>query len=274
MRYLRIFSIVIFAVSLVFFGWANLRYYSNLNTDLPVISCDSELLEVSVTEGRQAFLQGMTAQDDTDGDLTDEIIISSVSHFLEPGLVSVKYVVFDQHHNTASLTRKVCFTDYESPRFSLTSPAVYTSGSSFDLLSRIQVEDCIDGDISDRIRVITNTVNSYTAGVYPVTLEVTNSCGDVAQMTLWVTVLDRENTASIALKEYIVYLEQGASFDPYELITSVTDRAGRYLSKDQVEIKGSIDSNTPGSYRLTYSYTDDRVSGQTAITVVVAGKEA
>lgn len=274
MRYLRVFAVAFFVVSLVFCGWANLRSYSNRNADLPVISGGEELLEVSAKEGRQALLRGLTAQDATDGDLTDEIIIASVSHFLEPGLVSVKYVVFDNHHNAASLTRKVRFTDYESPRFSLASPAIYTSGSSFDLLSRIRAEDCIDGDISDRIRVITNMVNSYSAGVYPVTLEVTNSCGDMAQMTLWVTVLDRENTASIALKEYIVYLKQGASFDPYALVTSVTDQTGAYLSKDQVAIKGSIDTNTPGSYRLTYSYADDRVSGQTAITVVVTGKEA
>ena len=274
MRHLRIFAVLLFIASLVFCIWVNLRYYSNTNADLPVITGGEEVLEVSVKAGRQALLQGLTAHDNTDGDLTDQIIISSVSHFLEPGVVSVKYVVFDNNHNAASLTRKVRFTDYESPRFSLASPAVYAKGSSFDLLSRIRVEDCIDGDISNRIRVITNMVNSFSAGVYPVTLEVTNSCGDLVQMTLWVTVLDRENTAAIALKEHIVYLEQGASFDPHGLITSVTDQAGAYLSKEQVDIKGSIDTNTPGSYRLTYSYADDRVWGQTAITVVVTGKEA
>ena len=274
MRYLRIFAIVLFVASLVFSGWANLKYYSGINTDKPVISGGEELLEVSAKDGRQALLQGLTAQDATDGDLTDEIMISSVSHFLEPGVVSVKYVVFDNHHNAASLTRKVRFTDYESPRFSLDAPAAYTRGSAFDLMNRLQAMDCFDGDISDRIRVIANMVNTYAAGVYPVTLEVSNSFGDLSQLTLWVTVLDKENSAAIALKEYIVYTQQGKSFDPYSLITSVTDQNGQFLPKEQVEVKGSIDTNTPGSYRLTYSYADGRVSGQTAITVVVTGKEA
>ena len=156
----------------------------------------------------------------------------------------------------------------------MTAPAVYSLGSSFDLLNRIQAEDCIDGDISDRIRVISNMVNCYSAGVYPITLEVTNSCGDMGKLTLWVTVQDRENTASIALTDYIVYMEQGAAFDPYTLIASVTDQTGAFLPKEQITVKGSIDTNTPGAYQLTYSYADDRVSGQTPITVVVTGKEA
>ena len=274
MRYLRFFVVLLFVASLVFFGWANLRYRSSINTDRPTITCEDPLLKASVKDGKQGLLQGLSAYDATDGDLTDNIMIASISHFLKPGLVSVKYVVFDNHHNSASLTREVQYTDYESPRFSLTSPAVYSRGSSFDILKRLRVEDCLDGDISDRIRVITNNVNSYSAGEYPVVLEVTNSCGDLTQLTLWVTVLDRENSASIALKEYIVYLDQGESFDPYSLVTSVTDQAGTYLPKDQVQVQGSVDTGTPGSYRLSYSYTDDRVSGQTAITVVVAGKEA
>ena len=274
MRYLRIFVILLFVVSLVFSGWANLRYRSSMNTDHPTITCEETLLEVSVKDSKQALLQGLSAYDATDGDLTDEIMIASVSHFLKPGLVNVKYVVFDKHHNSASLTREVRYTDYESPRFTLTSPAVYPRGSSFDLLKRLHVEDCIDGDISDRVRVITNNVNSFSAGEYPVALEVTNSCGDLTQLTLWVTVLDRENSVAITLKDYIVYLEQGKTFDPYSLIASVTDQTGAYLPKDQVQIQGNFDTSTPGSYRLAYSYADDRVSGQTAITVVVTGKEA
>ena len=274
MRFLRVFTVVLFVFSVAFFGWASMRHYKGLNKDVPVITCQEELLEISVTEGEEGLLKGLTAHDKTDGDLTDEIIVASVSHFLEPGLVSVKYVVFDKHHNSASLTRKVQYTDYESPRFTMESPAIYSRGASFDLMDRVQVIDCIDGDISGDVRVITNMVNSYSAGVYPVTLEVTNSCGDVAQVTLWVTVLEKQNTASIALSSYIVYLEQGETFDPYALIESVTTQQGAYLAKDQVVVKGSIDADTPGSYQLTYQYADDQVSGQTAITVVVTGKEA
>lgn len=273
MRYLRLAVICLFVCSLGFFIWANLHHYSSVNMDKPSITSDTELLEVSVSDDPAALLEGLSAQDATDGDLTDQIMVASISHFIEPNVVNVKYVVFDAHHNAATLTRRVCYTDYESPRFSLESPAVFMRGSNFDLLNRIKVEDCIDGDISEQIRVITNMVNIYSAGVYPVSLEVTNSCGDISQLTLWVTVLDQENTASIALRQYIVYAQKGAAFDPYSYITSVTDSTGMNLPKENVLVKGSVDMNTPGTYRLEYSYTDALVTAQTALTVVVEGEE-
>ena len=273
MRYLRLAAICIFVLSLGFSAWSNIHYYSDSNTDIPSIESNTELLEISVTEGREALLQGLTAHDETDGDLTDRIMVASVSHFMEKGLVNVKYVVFDKHHNAGSITRQVRYTDYESPKFSLSTPAVFTRGADFNLLDRVKVEDCIDGDISRQIRVITNMVNSFAAGVYPVTLEVTNSCGDLAQLTLWVTVLDKENSASITLSQYIVYVEQGTRFDPYSYIRSVTDANNLSLPKENVQVKGTLDMNTPGSYRLEYTYSDSETVGQTAITVVVEGKE-
>lgn len=273
MRYLRLIVICIFVASLGFFAWANLRYYSGVNTDRPTISSNTDLLEISVKDGPEALLQGLSAQDETDGDLTDQIIVASMSHFFDDNTVNVKYVVFDQHNNAASLIRKVRYTDYQSPRFSLSEPAVFVRGRNFDLLSRIQVNDCLDGDITSRIRVVTNLVNIYSAGVYPVTLEVTNSCGDMSQLTVWVTVLDRENSAAITLSQYIVYVQEGDSFDPYSYITSVTDANNLSLSKAKVQVKGSLDLNTPDTYRLEFTYSDQNVSGQTSMTVVVQSRE-
>lgn len=274
MRYLRIVAICLFVFSLLFAGWANLRYYSNLNTDMPVIKSETELVEISVADGPEALLEGLTARDETDGDLTDQIIVASTSHFLERGLMNVKYVVFDSHHNAGTLTRKVLYADYESPRFSLSAPSVFARGQNFDLLKHVSVEDCIEGDISNRIRVITNMVNIYAAGVYPVTLEAANSCGDVAQLTLWVTVANQQNTAAISLRQYITYVDQGTAFDPYSYINGVTDLSGVPLQKELVQVSGNIDVNTPGSYLIEYEYSDGDKTGLTTMTVVVRGEGA
>lgn len=274
MRYLRISAVCLFVISLIFAGWANLRYYSNRNTDMPVITSQTDLLEISVADGPEALLEGLTARDETDGDLTDQIMVATTSHFLERGLMNVKYVVFDRHHNAGTLNRKVRYTDYESPRFSLSVPGIYARGQNFDLLKYIGVEDCIEGDISNRIRVVANMVNMYAAGVYPVTLEITNSCGDMTQLTIWVTVLNQQNSATIALDQYIVYVDQGSQFDPYSHITGVTDQTGAPLQKELVQASGSIDMNTPGSYMVEYSYAADGKSGFTTMTVVVRGEGA
>ena len=274
MRYLRVAVLVIFAASILFAAWANIQYYSGINTDPPVLTGSTDTLTLSVNDEPNAIFRGLTAHDKIDGDLTDQIIVSSVSHFMEPLSVTVKYVVFDSHNNSASFSRKVCYTDYESPRFSLSKTPVYKVGRSFDLLNYIQVNDCLDGDISDHVRVISNMVNSYSVGVYPVVLEVSNSCGDTAQVTIWVTYTSQENTAIIGLQDHIVYIPQGQQIDPYDYVTSVTDLEGRTLDLHNLSVQGNPDLEKPGDYQLTYTYADGARTGQTTLTVVVTERQA
>lgn len=273
MRIVRIVTIVILIASLLFTGWANYRYYGRLNTDYPIITNTEEVLEISVQDPPEALLRGLSATDGTDGDLTDQIMVASTSHFLEPGTVRVKYVVFDSFNNSTTLTRQVHYTDYTPPVFSLETPPVYTVGSSFDLLDHIRVTDCLDGDISDRIRVVSNMVNNFSPGNYPVMLEVSNSCGDTAQITLWATFLNKESSAVVKLHRHIVYVEQGGTFTPRQWLASVTDRNAVALTAEYVEYQGNVDINKPGCYQLIYSYDDGKLSGQSPLTVVVTERE-
>ena len=273
MRYLQIGVVIVLVISLLFAGWANHRYYSNVNTDYPEISNSVETLQISFQDPPEALFQGLSVKDATDGDLTDQLMVASVSHFLEPGTVSVKYVVFDSHNNSATLTRRVHYTDYESPKFSLEKAPVYMVGSSFDLLEHIRVEDCIDGDISDNIRVLANMVNNYSEGNYPVMLEVSNSCGDTQQITLWVTYKSKEDTAIVKLHQHILYAEQGDEFEPLKWLASATDRNMMPLDMGNIEVQGNLDMNKPGCYQVVYSYEDGKLSGQSPMTVVVRERQ-
>ena len=273
MRYLRIVTVIVFVFSLLFAGWANIRYYNSLNADYPEITSSVETLEISTQDPPEAMFQGLSASDATDGDLSSQIMVASMSHFLEPGMVNVKYVVFDSHNNSATLTRHVHYTDYEAPVFSLEKSPVYKTGSSFDLMDHIRVTDCIDGDISDNIRVISNMVNNYSVGNYPVVLEVSNSCGDTAQITLWVTYESKESTAVVKLHRYIMYVEQGDTFDPDQWLATVTDRNAVALDAGKIEIQGNLDVNKPGCYQLVYNYNDGALSGHAPLTVVVTERQ-
>ena len=273
MRYLRIFTVILFVCSLLFASWANNRYYSSLNMDYPEITNSVEVLEISVKDPEEAIYQGLSAYDATDGDLTDQIMVASMSHFYEPSTVRVKYVVFDSHSNSTTLTRQVRYTDYEAPVFALEKALVYTVGSSFDLLNHIRVDDCIDGDISDQIRVISNMVNNYSVGNYPVVLEVSNSCGDTSQITLWVSYEGKESTAIVKLHQYIVYVEQGQTFEPRQWLATVTDRNAAALDTEIIEIQGNLDVNEPGCYQLVYNYDDGTLSGYAPLTVVVTERQ-
>ena len=273
MRYLRILTAIAFVFSLLFAAWTNHHYNSNLNTDYPEITSTVELLEISVQDPPEAIYRELRAQDATDGDLTEQIMVASMSHFLEPGTVRVKYVVFDSHNNSSTLSRLVHYTDYKAPVFSLEKVPVYRVGSSFDLIDHIRVEDCIDGDISDHIRVISNMVNTFSVGNYPVVLEVSNSCGDTAQITLWVTYDSKESTAIVKLHRYIVYVQQGQNFEPMQWLATVTDRNTTALDTEKIEIQGNLDVNKPGCYQLVYSYNDGTLSGYAPLTVVVTERQ-
>lgn len=273
MRYLRIFAICLCVFSLVFYFWTNAWFAQGINTDIPVIENTVDILEISVLDPPEALLQGLRAWDKTDGDLTGEIMVAAVSHFIAPGTVNVNYVVFDSHHNADTLTRQVRYTDYTSPTFSLERSPVYQVGQSFDLLQFVHAGDCIDGDISDNIRVVSNMVNNYTPGSYPVVLEVSNSCGGTAQITLWVTYLSKADTAVVTLIQHIVYVQQGESFDPQRYLVAVTDRNANRLDTALVQVQGSLDINTPGCYQLVYTYDDGALSGQAPLTVVVTERQ-
>ena len=274
MRFLRSFALFALLAAVIFTAWANVRYNKGINKDMPVLESDTELLEVSVEDGEVGLLRGLKAHDKTDGDITDKILVASVSHFTEPGTVNVKYVVFDAHNNSATLTRKVHYIDYAPPRFVLTKNPVYTRGDKFDLLDYLQVTDCLDGDISHRVRVLYNAVSNYASGTFPITVEVSNSCGDTVQLTLQVTYLDKRPTAVVRLHENLVYLQQNEAFDPVTMLASVTDGEGNALDKNAVSVQGTLDTTTPGIYTLTYQYAEGKLSGQAVMTVVVTEEAA
>ena len=273
MRLLRWSAILLCVASILFCGWATYTYRQKQNSDIPSLISDCDLLEISVADGKEALMKGLSAHDKTDGDLTDQIMIASTSHFIEQGVVKVKYVVFDSHNNSATLTRKVKYVDYTSPHFALDTSPVYVKGASFDLLRYIQVEDALDGDISDHIRILSSAVSNYTTGTFPLVLSVSNSCGDTAQVELMVTYAEKEDlTADIRLREYILYLEEGADFDAEDARNQLVYAAapgGQPIDFDRIEIGGALDPHTAGTYHLTYSYVDGNVRGQANLTVVV-----
>lgn len=75
-----------------------------------------------------------------------------------------------------------------------------TVGDSFDVMAGVTALDKEDGDLTDKIEVINNTVDTSKAGTYTVTYKVTDSNGASVTKTITITVKDKNNTASKADK--------------------------------------------------------------------------
>ena len=119
-------------------------------------------------------------------------------------------------------------------------------------------------------------ISTAAEGLQSLTVRVTNSKGDESELTLNVRVTgDGRTTPRISLSEYIVYMDQGASFSPRSYIESVTQADGTPMSVSDVTIENNVFEDEPGVYTVVYSITDENGNrGVTELVVVVEGEEA
>lgn len=239
----------------------------------PTITCDSEILEVSVTAEEKDLLQGVTATDNRDGDITSRVAVEHFSNLLSGNRVKVTYVVFDSADNAATCSRTIQYTDYQSPRFQLSEPLHYFVGDTITLLDRLTAVDVMDGEIQEKIRMTASNLTNTLAGTYHVTLQVTNSLGDtsVLPLTILVDSGSKNTMPQITLSDYLIYLDTGADFDPEDYLQRITDpnASPRIVNKSKAEIFSDVDTQNPGAYEVVYSYTSGIKEAKTILTVVV-----
>lgn len=286
MRRIRLAVVGIFVLSLIAFIVFNIVNRVTTDSTPPVITSESDTVTVSVAAEESELFAGLTATDDEDGDLTGEIMISSMSNFTEPGKRTVSYVVFDASNNASTLTRNLEYTDYTAPQIKLTQPLRYGLNEMEDasLTENMSVQDCLDGDITQQIRATFND-GSYIAmaGEYGITVQVSNSAGDTCSVPLTVTVTDPAEESGKyypMLSDYIVYAPVGGYVDLTSLLIGLENSSTQYLFADanpsapggieSVAIGGAVDYNTPGTYTVDYQFTSaSGVTGTTKLAVVV-----
>lgn len=265
MKALRTGLIICLVIVTALFAAGQVYTHIIADNTRPVISIDSDYITVSVEDGQAALLQGVTASDDRDGDISSQVIVSGVSKLINNDTAKVSYMVFDKAGNMGSASRYVRYSDYHRPRFLLTKPLVYNLGETVSLSGRLQAQDAIDGDITGSIRVLSSDIISSIEGVYSLSLQVTNSVGDTAQVTLPVTIRhEAEGGEQLTLRRYLIYIGVGDDFDPRTYIDSVPGG-----SAADVRIDSSVDTGIAGSYIVTYSCTVGGRTRTAIMTVVV-----
>ena len=256
----------VLAVAAALYGcyliWAN----HAKDTVAPVITVEEGILECRVSDPREALLTGITAWDDRDGDVTASILVESVYGISDENVTTVTYAAFDRAGNVAKIQRQVRYTDYRQPRFVARRSLCFPGNYKFDLLSYIGAEDVLDGDIRRRVRatLISDTKSISEQGSHVVRLQVTNSLGDTVEADIPVEVYDPEwYTASVELKEYLIYVQKGESFNPKSYLSSFSVRGdeidlSRGVPSDVTcVIGGEVDPNRPGIYPVKYVLSKD-----------------
>ena len=252
----------------------------------PVIFYPEGVLEISVQDGEEALLQGVTAKDDKDGDVTGSILVEKLSGFDGENRREVTYAAFDSDGNVTKATREIVYTDYTPIRFQLNHSLRYRTGETINLSELVGASDSLDGDLSDKVKVkLESGLSTRTSGVYRIQFSVTNSACDTRILDTELEVYDAAmNEAVVNLTTYLIYYEDGKP-DYYSYLDSVivgeihynfqngkniaTGTDGSTLSRSSLQIRSNVDPSTPGVYPVYLIYQDDAYQGMAQLMVVV-----
>lgn len=226
--------------------------------------------------------QYVTAKSGFGKNLTSSIKVSGTVNTNKLGKYTLTYKVTDAYGNTASKKFTVSVLN-TTPTFSGVKNKTVGLNTTKDMKSGIKAKDRDGSDITSNIKVsavgpdgksvtLTNgkTLSFKKTGVYTVTYKVTGNLGKSATKTCKITVQDRRVKLSVSNKT----VKAGQADDIYIGVDSLKNYKGETLSIAQnVTAKGSVDFQTPGTYKVTYTATEKnypsrKVSAAAIITVV------
>lgn len=287
MKLLKQLSVAFLIVAMVVFAVTMLLQLQKQQNEPPTILMDSEEIEMSVEDASEKILSGITASDKEDGDVSSSIVIEGISLGENEKERLVTVAAFDSNNNVVKATRKVTYTDYTPPVFSLAGSWSVPIGTEIeDIAQSLSAVDLIEGDISNRIRYYntqTSEFNPNVAGMYSVVFSVSNEVGLTEEFVAPVEVYEKnvKFDASIELVEPIVYVRQGSEFDPMQYVSSITVDKKVYQYEDGVlegdeddiifddlEVTNPVNADIPGWYEVDYTVIYEDKPARTAYLLV------
>ena len=228
---------------------------------------------ININVGDTYTEQGATATDNVDGNLTSSIVIGGDSvNTSVAGTYLVTYNVSDAAGNAAT---EVVRTVNVNP--DTTAPVITLNGSATINLNvgdnytelGATASDNIDGDITANIIIGGDVVNGNVAGTYLVTYNVSDAAGNNATEVVRTVNVILDTTAPVItlIGSANISLELGDSFtDPG---ATATDNVDGDITSSIVVGGDAVDTNTAGSYVITYNVSDAAGNAATQVTRTV-----
>jgi len=188
-----------------------------------------------------------------------------------PGTYDVSYHYTDADGNVA--TKVVMITVKASQVSVAATDKTVTQGQAWTAADSFTGATDADGnavDFSDVTVTGADAVDNQVPGTYHVTYSYTDAYGNVAEKTITVTVA----ASQLGLDVKNVTVQQGSSWTATDSFITATDENGQAVDFANVTVTGddAVDTTTPGSYQVSYSYTDGfgNTVTKTAVVTVVA----
>ncbi len=275
MRFLRIFVPILAAITVV--ATVGIYILSLNENDAPVLESINGNLEIEIpcSTTDEELLKLVRATDKQDGDISDKITIQKNLYFTEKGTIGVTFAVCDSDNNVSKLGMNVHYSDYVSPKIDILADLVIIKKRPQELIKAFKVEDVLDGDITNRLKVISSEYNYNYAGEYLANCKVTNSHGDTTELNIDLVVVDSLNQADIMLNDYCVYVPVGTEIDYNSYISEVLNAEDHHFNTSDVKIDASeYDPTKPGVYNIFYKIeSGGNIVAMSRLFVIVEGGE-
>lgn len=207
--------------------------------------------EIAYTQGDdyETLLEGVKAVDDKDGDVTDSLLVENVYLSNDGKSAMVVYVARDKDNNIEKISRNVKYLALEMQK-DKTEPEKEEETDSQDEIVQASAEDKkAEDEISE--------VGQQEAEKPEESEEVNLPKG----------------SPQIKLTEKSITVEVGESVDRISYVKEITDdKDDKNTLWTRIQIAGDeLDTNTPGTYQLTYYVvdTDGNMSNEAVLTIKV-----
>lgn len=237
-----------------------MHYVTNNNP--VIIANDKEIIEGSSFDEKA----DVKATDSEDGNITSKIkVISNNVNTALAGVYQITYSVTDNDNATTTKTINVVVKANNKPEISADDIEI-TVGGAFKELDGVTAKDLEDGNLTSKIKVTSNNVNTKVIGDYKVIYEVTDNNGGKTIKERKVSVV-RDNDPVINASDKTISLN--SKFDELSGVTA-TDKEDGDITKNIKVIDNTVDTKVLGEYKVTYQVTDsygNKVSKTIKVTV-------
>lgn len=257
-------SMVLLLISVAIFGGYKLYEFQTRDTEPPKITAETDTITASVAITEEELLAGVTAMDNKSGDVTDSLVVETLSTFVNTNTREVIYAAIDEKGNVGRLTRTLVYTDYEQPKFTMTDDLRIPRGWMLDFSDIVGAESGLDGNMSDYVKyTLGDYVDTTVTGTYAIEFRVTDSFGNTAYLPVEVEIYDMSSERiDVKLTEYILYLAKGAEFHAEDYYVG-SDIEGEF------SIQHQVDTSQAGIYYVDYVVEGNNSRGKSRLIVVV-----
>ena len=207
----------------------NVVVYIGEDRNGPEITVPQEEITYVAGSDTSALLNGVTAADDRDGDVTSTVTVESIILNEDQTGASVVYVAKDSKNNVTKATRLISYA----------ADAGQAAAQEADAAAQQAAQEAAAADQTAASGEDAQTVDD----------------GD-AQNEAAIAALPAESPR-FYLTQYSVEVERGAELNRLGYVQDITDdKDSRDELYQGIQISGEVDTNTPGEYMLEYYVVD------------------